>query len=129
MMRRWPISPRMAVRRPSSRGAARWPTGPPRSTTRSGTALIPFLSSWDRDQENSAFVRQELFRQAYSAGASSRSPAALVPFLSAWDRDKENSAFVGQEFFSQAYSTPPALSRPSSEQGKRAGPDMTDEQL
>src|SRR5258708_31067129 len=26
----------------------------------------PFLSSWDRDQENSAFVGRVLFRQAYS---------------------------------------------------------------
>src|SRR5260221_14681370 len=49
------------------------------------------------------------------------------PFLSSWDRDQENSAFVGQELFRQAYSAPPDLYRPSSEQAKRADPNMTDE--
>src|SRR5258708_36903348 len=49
------------------------------------------------------------------------------PFLSSWDRGQENSAFVGRELFRQAYSTPPDLYRPSSEQAKRAGPNMTDE--
>src|SRR5260221_13660982 len=49
------------------------------------------------------------------------------PFLSSWDRDQENSAFVGQELFRQAYSGPPDLYRPSSEQAKRADPNMTDE--
>src|SRR5258708_12391059 len=49
------------------------------------------------------------------------------PFLSSWDRDQENSAFAGRELFRQAYSTPPDLYRPSSEQAKRAGPNMTDE--
>src|SRR5258707_15705353 len=51
----------------------------------------------------------------------------FIPFLSSWDRDQENSAFVGRELFRQAYSTPPDLYRPSSEQAKRAGPNMTDE--
>src|SRR5260370_23465978 len=51
------------------------------------------------------------------------------PLLSSWDRDQENSAFVGRELFRQAYSTPPDLYRPSSEQAKRAGPNMTDEGL
>ena len=51
----------------------------------------------------------------------------LFPFLSSWDRDQENSAFVGRELFRQAYSTLPDLYRPSSEQAKRAGPNMTDE--
>jgi hypothetical protein len=49
------------------------------------------------------------------------------PFLSSWDRDQENSACMGRELFRQAYSTPPDLYRSSSEQTKRAGPNMTDE--
>src|SRR5260221_11218801 len=52
--------------------------------------LVPFLSSWDRDQENSAFVGQELFRQA-----KRRPPARYRPGSGARKRADPNMTDEG----------------------------------